>query len=552
MNKTLKKLSVLLLCTALFAGCGNKDKKGKIESTSNEQTSVETTDKTHSKDELVLGFGYEPEKGWDPIHGSGHYGTAIFQSALLKRDTDLNIEPDLAESYQLSEDKKTIKVKLKDDLKFSDGSDLKASDVAFTYNTAKKEGTPEVNLTRLVEVVATDDKNLEIKLDQPDISFTSSMCSMAIVPEKAYGPDYGENPVGSGPFKLVEWKKGQQLIVEQNEYYIGEKVPFKKVTFLFFKDQDQALATAKAGDCDVIRIPITAKNTDFPGFHIESIKTVDNRGISMPTVANTGQVTNDKTLSPGSPIGNDVTSDLSIRRALDIAMDRQEMIDTILDGEGTPAYSVADNLPWFNEETIEKEDGDIEKAKEILDEAGWKEGSDGIREKDRVKAKFDLYYAYQDREDIAVYFADQAKKIGIEINPLFGDWDFVTPHMYSDAVLFGWGGYDPLEMYYNYSSKYKGSEYYNTNYYGNEKVDEYFEKGLSADNVEDLYENFKLAQWDGKTGLSAMGDCPWIWLVNENHLYLVRDGLEIGEQKIQPHGGGWPMLDTISNWKWTE
>lgn len=548
MKKISKILSVFTLCALLFAGCG---KNGQGEDTGSGQSQSKPLEE-RPKDELVLGFGSEPDKGWDPIQGSGHYGTALFQSALLKRDTDLNIKEDLAESYKLSKDKKTISVSLKDGLKFSDGSDLKASDVAFTYNTAKKEGAPGVNLTRLVEAVAVDDKHVDLKLDKPDISFTSSMCSMAIVPEKAYGPDYGENPIGSGPFKMVEWTKGQQLIVEPNEYYYGDKVPFKKITFLFFKDQDQALATAKSGDCDIIRIPITAKHTDFPGFHIESLKTVDNRGISLPVIKNSGDLTGEKSLAPGSPIGNDVTSDINIRKALDVAMDRKEMIDNILDGEGTPAYSVADGLPWFNDETVEDDDGDIEKAKEILDKAGWKEASDGIREKDGLRAKFDLYYAYQDREDIAVYFADQAKKIGIEVEPIFGDWDFVTPHMYSDAVLFGWGGYDPLEMYYNYSSIYKGSEYYNANYYENKKVDQYFEDGLSADNIEGLYDNFKLAQWDGQTGLSAKGDCPWIWLLNENHLYLVRDGLDIGEQKIQPHGGGWPILDTIANWKWTE
>lgn len=549
MKKTIKKLSVLLLAAVIFAGCGNNETEKDVESTG--ESLVETSEE-RPKDEIVLGFGYEPDKGWDPIQGSGHYGTAVFQSALFKRDVDLNVKPDLAESFELSDDKKTIEVTLKDDLKFSDGSDLTASDVAFTYNKAKEENTPGVNLTRLVEAEAIDDKHVKLKLDQPDISFVSSMCSMSIVPEESYGPDYGENPIGSGPFKMVEWTKGQQLIVEPNEYYIGDEIPFKKVTFLFFNDEDQALATAQSGVCDVIRIPITAKDIDFPGFHVESFETVDNRGIALPVVPNKGDLTGDETLAPGSPIGNDVTSDINIRRALDIAMDREEMIETILDGEGTPAYSVADGLPWFNEETIERDDGDIEKAKKILDEGGWLEGDDGIREKDGVKAQFKLYYAYQDRQDIAVYFTDQAKKIGIEIEPIFGDWDYIGPHMYSDAILFGWGGYDPLEMYYNYSSKYKGLEYYNANYYGNDQVDEYFEKGLSAENIEDLYENFKLAQWDGKTGLSAKGDCPWIWLLNENHLYLVKDGLDIGEQKIQPHGGGWPMLDTIADWKWTE
>lgn len=547
MDKKFKHLLTLFLCLLILSACG---KKQDTDSETNGTNNRPTNQVTHSKDELVLGFGSEPERGWDPIHGSGHYGTALFQSALLKRDIDLNIVPDLAKSYELSEDKKTIIVELKEGLKFSDGSDLTAKDVAFTYNLAKEEGTPGVNLTRLVNVEAKDDRYVEINLNQPDISFTSSMCSLAIVPEKSYGPDYGKNPIGSGPFKFVEWKVGQQLIVEPNEYYIGEKVPFKKITFLFLKDEDQALATARSGACDIIRIPISAKHTSFPGFHIESIKTVDNRGVSLPMVPEAGNVTNDKSIHPGSPIGNNVTSDKAIRHALNMAMDRRDIIDTILDGEGTPAYSIADGLPWFNEKTIGNERGNIEEAKKLLDKEGWKEGSDGIRERGGLKAKFNLYYAYQDREDIATYFTDQAKKIGIEITPIFGDWDLVGPQMYSEAILFGWGGYDPLEMFYNYSTHYEGAEYYNPNYYSNKKVDEYFEKGLSSTSVEELNENFKLAQWDGQTGLSAKGDCPWVWLVNENHLYLVRDGLEIGKQKIQPHGGGWPIMDTISNWKW--
>ena len=322
------------------------------------------------------------------------------------------------------------------------------------------------------------------------------------------------------------------------------------MTFIFFKDDDTALATAKEGLCDIIRIPYTAKDMKVEGFHQLSVKTVDNRGISLPVVANTGEVTDDKTLAPGAPIGNDVTSDIAIRKALNIAMDRQEIIDHVLNGEATKATSIADNLPWYNEETADIKDGDTEAAKKILDEAGWKEGSDGIREKDGVKAKFDLYYAYQDRENLAVYFAEKAKEIGIDVNPIYGDWDFFADKMYSQAVLFGWGGYDPLDMYYSYTSKFRGYDYYNTNFYANERVDKYFEDGLSADNLEDFYDNFKKAQWDGENGFSWKGDCPWVWLVNENHLYLVRDGLELGKTKIEPHSSRYTLIDSIANWKW--
>ena len=138
-----------------------------------------------------------------------------------------------------------------------------------------------------------------------------------------------------------------------------------KNNFLFFKDDDSVLATAKSGDCDMIKIPYTAKDIKVEGFHVESIKTIDNRGISMPAVKNEGKLTDDSTMSPGSPIGNDVTADIEIRKALNIAMDRQEIIDNVLNGEGTKANSVADEMPWYNEQTNDLSDGDIEGAKKF-------------------------------------------------------------------------------------------------------------------------------------------------------------------------------------------
>lgn len=547
MNKLLGKVVGLLALSLALTACGAGKDEAKTETKTETKTQVETS---HPKDELILGIGSEPEKGFDPIHEASHSSSLIFHSSLLKRDLDLNIVNDLAKDYKISDDKLTYTVTLKDDLKFSDGSPLTADDVVFSYTKAKEENTAGINLTRFVKAEKVDDKTLNLILEKPDISFTTTMASLGIVSKDKYKDGYGENPVGSGPFKLVEWKKGQEMIVEPNEYYYGDAVPFKKVTFIFFKDDDAALATAKEGLCDIIRIPYTAKDMEVEGFHQLSVKTVDNRGISLPVVANTGEVTDDKTLAPGAPIGNDVTSDIAIRKALNIAMDRQEIIDHVLNGEATKATSIADNLPWYNEETADIKDGDTEAAKKILDEAGWKEGPDGIREKDGLKAKFDLYYAYQDRENLAVYFAEKAKEIGIDVNPIYGDWDFFADKMYSQAVLFGWGGYDPLDMYYSYASKFRGYDYYNTNFYANERVDKYFEDGLSADNLEDFYDNFKKAQWDGEGGFSWKGDCPWVWLVNENHLYLVRDGLELGKTKIEPHSSRYTLIDSIVNWKW--
>jgi peptide/nickel transport system substrate-binding protein len=95
-------------------------------------------------------------------------------------------------------------------------------------------------------------------------------------------------------------------------------------------------------------------------------------------------------------------------------------------------------------------------------------------------------------------------------------------------------------------------EYYNTGFYSNPTVDDWMNKALKATREEDALEYWKKAQWDGKTGLSAQGDAPWAWLVNIDHLYLVKDSLDIGKQRIHPHGHGWPVTDNIEEWTWKQ
>lgn len=116
--------------------------------------------------------------------------------------------------------------------------------------------------------------------------------------------------------------------------------------------------------------------------------------------------------------------------------------------------------------------------------------------------------------------------------------------------MMGWGSYNPLEMYNLYSSETRGVGYYNVNYYSNPVVDEYMNKALKSTSQEEANNYWKKAQWNGETGFSAKGDAPWIWLVNLDHLYFVHEDLVIGEQKIQPHGHGWPITDFIQQWHW--
>lgn len=530
-------LPIVLILTLVMSACSNGDDEAKPD----QDADTETEDRT----ELVLAIGGETEEGFDPTTGWGEYGSPLFQSTLLKYDSDFNIDTDLATDYDISDDGLVYTVNLRDDVVFSDEEPLTADDVVFTFETAKESGSV-IDLSNLESVEAVDDYQVEFTLNEPESTFISHLVTLGIVPEHAYDDDYNENPIGSGPYQLVQWDKEQQLIVEANPHYYGETSEFKKLTFLFL-DEDAAFAAAQAGEVDVAAIPPSFADEDVEGMETIALDTVDNRGIVFPFVEE-GEETED-----GAPIGNDVTADIAIRKAIDIGVDREALVDGVLEGFGTPAYSVADNLPWWNPDT-EVTDNDIEGAKQILEDAGWTENDDGIREKDGLEASFTLLYPAGDevRQSLSMVVADQIKELGIDVDTEGKSWNELEDLMYSNPVMMGWGSHDPLEMYNIYSSNTRGEGYYNTNYYSNPTVDEYMEKAMRALSTEEANEYWQKAQWDGETGFSSKGDVPWAWLVNLQHIYLVNDQLDIGEQKLHPHGHGWPITDFIEQWQWKE
>lgn len=535
-----KKIAISLLCITMLAsslllgGCSSK------------QAENSQSEEKEAKKELVLALGSEPEGGFDPINGWGRYGSPLFQSTLLKRDQDMNIINDLATGYEVSEDGLTWTVSIREDAKFSDGQPLTSEDVVFTFEKLM-ESSSTVDLTFVDSVTSKSDYSLEFKLKSPRSTFISNLIATGIVPKKSYTSEYYQNPIGSGPLVLVQWDKGQQIIVKPNENYYGQKPNFDKITFLFL-EEDAAFAAAKAGQLDMTAIPPSYASQKIEGMKLTEVSSVDNRGIMFPTVKS-GEADADS-----NPIGNDVTSDLAIRQAINVALDRQAIVDGVLEGYGTKAYSICDKMPWWNEETVTT-DNDVDLAKKILADGGWIDADgDGILEKDNIKAEFNLVYPSGDqlRQSLAMVVADMVKPIGINIVIEAKTWDEIEAVLHKDAILMGWGSQDPLEMYNVYSSKMKGVEWYNPGYYENQKVDEYMEKALQARSEEEANEYWKKAQWDGETGLSGKGDVPWVWLVNRSHLYLVNDKLDIGKQQIQPHGHGWPLTSNIEQWKWID
>lgn len=536
--KRFLKLIIISIMTIFLLACGG-DNASDIEPYETSKPS-----QSQSKDELIMAIGSEPDEGFDPVLGWGRYGSPLIQSTLVETNIDMEIVADLATDYNISEDGLTWIFNLREDAYFTDGEKVTAQDVVFTYEKAKTSNSI-VDLTVMESISAIDESTIEIKLAHPESAFIYTISKTGIVPKHAYDEIYGDNPIGSGPFKFVQWDKGQQLILEANEKYYGHVPEIKKLVVMFMTE-DAAIIAAKAGELDVAMTVPSLASVEIDGMNIYTAATIDNRGITLPVIADEGKTTED-----GYPIGNNVTSDISIRRALSYGIDRQQMVDDILNGYGLPAYTEADGMPWFNEDVIVEYD--IEKAKQILEDAGWMDSKkDGIREKEGQKAEFNLIYSAGDsvRQGLAMAISQQAKDLGILINVEGMGWDEIDKRMFRDPVLMGWGDQTPMESYLLYHSSNKGIDYYNPENYGNETVDKYMDEALRSTDIEVANELWKKAQWDGTTGTSTLGDAPWVWLVNIDHLYYVREGLEIGEQKIHPHGHAWPLVSNLREWKW--
>ena len=542
-RKIISILCAGCLAVGLLSGCSQSGTDKTTETAQNSEAASGGKTVTE-KDSVVVTMptSSEPESGFDPAYGWGageHVHEPLIQSTLTTTTTDLKIEKDLATDYSSSEDGLIWTVKIRDNVKFTDGEPLTAADVAFTYNNVKEKSTVN-DFTMLKEAVAVDDTTVEFHMETPFSIWPYTMAIVGIVPEHAYDENYGQHPVGSGRYIMRQWDKGQQVIFEANPDYYGEAPKIKKLTVLFM-EEEAALAAAQAGQVDVAHTAASYADQAVDGFGLLSVASVDNRGFNLPAIAAEEK--------DGITYGNDFLKDVQVRRAINIGINRQEMIDNVLSGYGTPAYSVCDKMPWYNAEA--QVEYDLEGAKKLLEDAGWKEGSDGIREKDDVKAAFTLMFNPEDsvRQALAEVVKNQLKELGIEVTTEGAGWDVAYDNAQSQPLMWGWGAHTPMELYNIYHTiKDTGTAQYSP--YANETVDSYMDQALKASSLEESYELWQKAQWDGSTGITQEGDIPWIWLCNVDHLYFVRAGLQVAEQKIHPHGHGWSIVNNVDQWNW--
>ncbi|CAD7490947.1 ABC transporter substrate-binding protein [Aeromonas dhakensis] len=494
--------------------------------------------------ELKLAIGSEPTEGFDPLLGWSHGSYLLLHSPLLKQNADLSWQNLLTQAVTPNQDGKGWLIRLKPDLKFSNGAPLTAEDVAFTYNSAA-QGGGKIDMGNFVSAKVVSPTQVEIALSAPQSTFVNVLGSLGIVSKRDYDAKaYARHPVGAGPYRLVSFLPGQQLVVEANPYYAGGNNDFKRLVFVFI-DEESAYAAAQSSQLDLVRIAPSLAPTVPASLKLWVRPSVENRGIVFPIPPAGGKD------AKGYPIGNDVTSDVAVRRAINYAIDRQLLADQLLEGHAIPAYSAVEGLPWLNKATAFK-DGDAAHANALLDEAGWKMGSDGIRHKGDLRAAFTLWYTSGDstRRDLAEAVRAMLKPIGLEVSLKSGSWEQVEREMHANPVLMGWGSLDPMELYHHYQSGSAGVEFYNPGYYQNPVVDAHLKQALDAPNWQAAVPFWQLVEWDGKRGAGVQGDAAWAWLLNVQHTYLANRCIDLGKGAPEIHGS-WSLLNNLQDWRWT-
>lgn len=545
-------VSLIVSMSLLITGCNNA-KETNVGDNSKDKNSISTTADTagsSSKDSITVYVGNNIfESSLDPVKGAMSYGYSFTNNALTRVNPNSEYEGDLAESWNISEDSLTYTFNLKKDIKFHDGSDFTSEDVVFTYETVKNNqaDNENVDLTRLKDVEAIDDYTVKFTLSEPYSPFFDSIALLGIVPSDAYdSEDFDKSPIGTGPWKVVQYNTDQQIIVQAYENYYEGTPKIKQVTFVKM-DSKSAFSNAKSGQLDIVMVDPNYSTETIDGMHLENLETMDVRNISLPCLPE--QTMTDK---DGNEItvGNNVTSDIAVRKALSIGINREQIIENALNGVGKKATGFTTNLSWGN--PLVYDDNQKEEAEKILEEAGWIDSNgDGIREKDGVVCEFDVYTSSNDEQRylLGSAVAEDAKELGIKINVKQGTWDELTVKARTCGIVWGWGQYSPTVLRsLLYSDLFLSGGYDNTIGYSNEQVDKLINEAIDSNNQEEAIEKWKEVQ------TVSSEDYPYLYIVNIEHSYFVNDSLDISidTQIPHPHGHGAPIICNMKDWKINE
>ncbi|HEU5424996.1 MAG TPA: ABC transporter substrate-binding protein, partial [Nitrolancea sp.] len=421
---------------------------------------------------------------------SGAIINLMFQGVVQTSPEDGSPAPSLAKSWDISQDGITYTFTLNDGIKWHDGQPFSADDVKFTYDLFLN---PEANsprtstlAERIAKVETNDPAHVTVTLKTPNSSFLVSNMAYGVVPQhilKDVQPkdiaqhDFSTGKkgvtIGTGPFMFEDWVKDDHITLVKNPSYWQGEPNLEKWIYKVVPNTTVSVQQLKTGELDYASIEPS---------DIDDMKKQDN--VTVHTYDTYSATFWCFQLDPSKTT---VFQDKEVRQALLYALDRKAMVEAIDFGYSTVAIGTIPTISWaYNPDGIKLHyPYDMDKANQLLDQAGWAKGSDGIREKNGRKLGFKILSnsGSQPREQYTSVFQQQWKKLGVDATPELIEWnsflDRITKQKNFDLFFegFSWG-VDPDQTAWFATSSQKGG--LNRGNYSNPQVDKLLQDGLAT------------------------------------------------------------------------
>lgn len=474
-KKFLVLLSTVLVLLITATGCGGGGSK---------------------KEALVVAQGADA-KSLDPHASndgpSAHIRTQIYNT-LVKITEEVEMEPALAESWEKIDDT-TWEFKLREGVKFHNDEELKASDVVFSLERMKESEEVAHIIEAIESVEAKDDYTVIIKTEEPFgplLAHLSHPCT-AILSEKAVteaGDEYDQHPIGTGPFKFVDWKAGDKITLERFDDYFEGPANVKDLVFQVVPEATNRTIGLESGEIDIAY--------DIEPIDLERVEEHENLElISEPGL---------ETTYAGFNCEKEPFDDPKVRQAINYAIDVDEIIDVVMEGAGKKAISpINENVIGYKDD-LDLYDYNPEKAKELLKEAGYADGFTTtlwLNDENPVRGR------------IAEIIQAQLKEVNIDVELESVEWAAFldrTAQGEHDIFILGWttetgdADYGLYPLFH--SSQHGGAG--NRTFYTNSEVDKLLEEGRVCTDEKERLETY------GKAQELIVEDAPEIFLYFEN------------------------------------
>ncbi|MCI7188522.1 MAG: ABC transporter substrate-binding protein [Fusobacterium mortiferum] len=406
----------------------------------------------------------DPQKSIDTMSNKS---ITLIYDILLDLDENLNLKPNLAESWERLDDCNVI-FHLKKGVKFHNGEELKAEDIKFTLERAASSPQTLYLFKPITKVTVIDDYTVQVTTDKPFGALLNNLAAVqgGIVSKKAvleYGDDYVNHPVGTGQYKLKEWLPGNRIVFEGFKDAYQGAPNFEELTYLTIPEVSNRMIALETGEVDVaFDIGIMDKET------IENSNNLELVEVESPAL-----------LYLGFDQTNPIYQNKKLREAIAYAIDNQTFVDVVFRGSAVTGDSPLPKASPAYNGNVKKYNQDIEKAKKLLAEAGYPNGLD-----------IELWCMDDGpRVDMCVIIQDQLKKIGINVEIKifeFGAYVSKTALPNKELYFLSWNssGDGDVALYPLFHSSQHGAPG-NRSFYSNKEVDKLLDKArVSVDEEE--------------------------------------------------------------------